>query len=143
MAVELEDRAEVPGLDVGAGDAMPGEIEAVGVGLEPVPQRDARHGEPVACDVDESMQRVQLFFVETRNVLGDHRAEERAAERRAARGQVAVVERHASRRHVPPCVTHVQLGEQHPPSLSSSGGVTAGRRSLARTATSSPRWRRP
>ena len=33
---------EVPGLDVGAGDAVPREVEPVRVGLEPVPQRDAR-----------------------------------------------------------------------------------------------------
>src|SRR6266581_567718 len=34
---------------VSAGDAMPGEVETMGVGLEPVPQRDARDGEAVAC----------------------------------------------------------------------------------------------
>ena len=102
-----------PALDVGAGDAVAGEVEAVGVGLEPVAQRDARHGEAVARRVDEAAERVELLLVEAGHVLGDDRAEQHAAERGAARGQVAVVDRDPARRHVPPRVPDVQLGEQH------------------------------
>ena len=43
VAVELEHRAQDAGLHVGACDAVPREVEAVRVGLEPVTQRDPRH----------------------------------------------------------------------------------------------------
>ena len=77
--------------------------------------RNAMRGtvRPSAGVVDEPVQRVELLLVEPGHVLGDHRAEQHAAERRTARGQVAVVERDASGRHVPSCVADVQLGEQH------------------------------
>ena len=69
-----------PRSTVGADDAVAREVEAVGVGLQPVAQRDARHGEPAAGDVDEAAQRVELVLVEAGNVLGDDRAD--AARRR-------------------------------------------------------------
>ncbi len=113
VPVELEDRAYRPPFDRGADDAVAREVEPVGVGLQSVPQRDARHRQPPPGAVDEAAQRLELILVETGHVLGDHRADEHAAERGPAGGQVTVVDRHPARRHVPARVPDVQLGEQH------------------------------
>jgi hypothetical protein len=93
---------------------MPRQVEAVRVALQPVAQRDAGDGQRAAPrHVDQTRQRIDLVFVETGHVLGDHRADEHTTERRPAGGEVPVVDGHPARRHVPARVPDVQLGEQH------------------------------
>ena len=120
MAVELEHRPEprAAGAEgrggVGTHDAVTGEVEPVRVGLEPVAQRDVRHGQAVAGVGNQAIERVVLLVVEAADVLGHDRADQHAAERGAVGREVAVVDRHPPRRHVPTGVADVQLGEQHP-----------------------------
>ena len=111
MEVELEPRAGGAAFDVGREDAMTRQVEAVRVGLEPVPERDARHGEAVARVVEEPAQRVVLLLVDPRHALCDDCTEEHRTEGGAARGEVGVAERDAPGRLVPTRVTDVQLGE--------------------------------
>ena len=77
-------------------ESVAGAVEAVDVGLEPVPQRDARHAEIALAGVtDEAGKQLVLLLVEAVDVLGDDRAEQHRAVRGAARRQVARVERDA------------------------------------------------
>jgi hypothetical protein len=113
VPVELEDdgrlRAEL-GL---AQDAVAGPVEAVGVGLEPVAQRDAGHAEPARRVVEQARQQLELLFVERLEMLGGDRAEEDGTPRRPAERKVGVAERDPPGRHVPTGVADVQFGEQH------------------------------
>ena len=80
VEVELEARPVTAVLDVGAVDPVPGEIQPVRVGLQPVPQRDARDAQAVARVVEEATQGVELLLVEARQAL--RRPRHRAAPRR-------------------------------------------------------------
>ena len=113
MQVELEPGPDVSLLHVGSEDVMTGEIEAVRVGLQSIPQRDARHADPVPCVVDEAGERVELLLLELGDELGDDRAQQHRAEGGAARREVRVAERDPPRRLVPTGVPDVELGEQH------------------------------
>ena len=113
VEVELEDRPHRAPLHRRADDPVAGEVEAVGVGLQPVAQGDARDRDPPAGHLDQAVEGVELLLVEPGDVLGDDGADEHPAERRTAGGEVPVVDRHPTRRHVPARVADVQLGEQH------------------------------
>ena len=115
MQVELEPGSHQPGFDVGRQDVVPGEVEAVGVGLQAVAQRDARHADPTTSIVDEADERVELFLVDLGDELGDDRTEQHRTERRTARGEIGVTERDPTSRLVPTGVPDIQLGEDHEP----------------------------
>ena len=108
VAVELDD--EVPVL---AEHAMARPVEAVDVVLEPVPQRDARDGETVARLVEQPRQQLALLLGYEREVDGDDRRDQGDAVAAARRREIRVIDRDATRRHVPAGVADRQLGEEH------------------------------
>ena len=61
----------------------------------------------------KTLERVELLFVEGTEMFRHDRPEQDPAVRGTARGQVEVLDRDTTRRHVPARVTHVELGEQH------------------------------
>ena len=107
-AVELDDEVAVL-----AEHAVPRPVEAVHVVLEPVPQRDARDRQAVARLVEQPRQQLALLLGDEREVVGDDRRDSATPWPPARRRQVGVVERDATRRHVPAGVADGQLGEQH------------------------------
>ena len=93
-------------------DPVPRAVEPVGVGLEPVAQRDPRHREPVARVVQRSAAAASCCSSSSAgDELGDDRAEQHRAVRGAARRQVAVRRARRAGRHVPSGVPDVELGE--------------------------------
>ena len=118
----------VPGMDEEQVDALARLVDVAKRGNLTVPRIALRYR------LQRDTHGLDLVLVEPGKALGDDRADQDAPERGAARGEVAVVDRDAPRRHVPARVPDVQLGEQHQLRLPSpairraagSGGVTAG-----------------
>ena len=108
VPVELDDEVAVL-----AEHAVPRPVEPVHVVLEAVAQRDARDRQAVARLVEQPRQQLALLLGDERQVRRDDRREQRDPCAAARRRQVDVIERDATRRHVPAGVPDGQLGEQH------------------------------
>ena len=104
-AVDLDDE-----LAVLAEHAVAGAVEAVHVVLEAVAQRDARDHEAVARLVEQARQQLPLLFGDQQQAGRHQRRDQRRAVRGPGSGEVRVIERDATGRHVPARVTDGQFG---------------------------------
>ena len=90
-------------------------VQPMHVGLEPVPERNARDLNAVVQQiVEQTRDLIELLVVERSDVLRNHCGEQPGTVRGTGHRQVLVPERDATRRHVLARVAHDQLGEDHP-----------------------------